>query len=74
MKRTWVYCKNEKCKKLVEKTAKNNYICSNCKVSLFDDSGSKGKNYYISMNPYARQTKMETTYEDINTNSERFKK
>ena len=72
MKRIWVYCKNEKCKKLVEKTAKNNYICSNCNESLFEDTGKKG-NYYINMNPYSRQTKMETTIEDVSENVKRFK-
>ena len=74
MRKIWVYCKNEKWKELVEKTDKNDYICTNCNQSLLSDTGTKGKNYYISMNPYARQTKMETTFEDIHTNAERFNK
>mgnify|MGYP003140149400 FL=1 len=72
MRKIWVYCKQEDCKKLVEKTAKNDYICSNCNTSLLDNTGSK-KNVYINMNPFARQTKMEISYEDANDNVKRFK-
>ena len=72
MKRIWVYCKKEKCKELVEKTDKNGYICSNCNESLLDETPKDAPNFH--MNPFARQTKMEISYANIEDNLKRFKK
>lgn len=71
-KKTYIYCKNEKCKKLVEKTQENNYICSNCDEPLLDDTGWKSA--YINMNPFSRQTKMEMSTESMDKNVKRFTK
>ena len=71
-RKIWVYCKQEKCKELVEKTDKNGYICSNCNKSLLDDTVNDAPN--IQMNSFARQTKMEISYADIGDNIKRFTK
>jgi len=71
-RKIWVYCKQEKCKELVEKTDKNGYICSNCNKSLLDDTVNDAPN--IQMNSFARQTKMEISYADIGDNIKRFNK
>lgn len=71
-RKIWVYCKQEKCKELVEKTDKNGYICSNCNKSLLDDTVKEAPN--IQMNSFARQTKMEISYADIGDNIKRFTK
>ena len=70
MTKTWIYCKE--CKKLVEKTAKNNYICSNCNESLLDNTGWKSA--YINMNSFSRQTKMEINYSSHEDAIKRLKK
>ena len=71
-RKIWVYCKQEKCKELVEKTDKNGYICSNCNTSLLDNTVKNAP--YLQMNPFARQTKMEISYASVEDNLKRFKK
>ena len=58
MKKTFIHCKE--CKKLVEKTAKNGYICEGCNASLVDDTVN-ASSFFI-RNPFAAQTKMEISY------------
>ncbi len=63
-------CKH--CNKSVEIFPKDEYICNDCNKSLL--SNQPRREFYIGMNPMARQTKMEWTTQDHEQTMKEFSK
>lgn len=71
MRKVFYYCKD--CKKTVEIKPEIGYICDTCKKGLKTETMSTS-NILLRTIPMASSTKMEITYEDVNSNAQRFKK
>ena len=65
------YCKD--CKESIEITEKNGYICTTCNKSLLTNTVDF-TNIMMRKIPMASSTKMEISYENVNSNTKRFKK
>jgi len=72
MKRVYYHCKN--CRKTVEITEKNGYICLDCNTPLRDDIKLDTTTILMRNIPMAQSTKMEVSYDDHEDAIKRLRK